>query len=80
MAFLWEKCGGAAYATTQKERILSRSFPHNDVHERCGIIMLGPEEKLEFDRLLANLKPWAGMTTAFSLYLHLSSMHDFRWH
>lgn len=49
MAFLWEKAGGVALSsinmTTQSaETILDRRFPHNKIHSRSGVVLVGPHE------------------------------------
>ena len=48
LSFVWENCGGTAFATTEGQRIMDVPFPHKDVHARCGVIMLGPEEASVF--------------------------------
>eukprot|EP00948_MAST-09A_sp_MAST-9A-sp1_P004248 g4248.t1 len=49
MAFLFEKAGGKAYASTDGKRILQKAFPsEKDVHCRCGVMLLGPTESEEF--------------------------------
>jgi len=60
MAFLWEKTGGLALANVEGERILSKSFPRADVHVRCGVIMLGPDESKKFNHLRSSLPTWNG--------------------
>ena len=56
MAFVWEKCtqnGGVAvcrHKDSTYDRILKVPFPHDDVHSRCGVILLGPTEAKMFQK------------------------------
>ena len=56
MAFVWEKCtqkGGIAvcrHKDSKYDRILKVPFPHDDVHSRCGVILLGPTEAEMFKK------------------------------
>lgn len=64
MAFLWERAGSSGVAIRRDptsvassssssslytySRILSAPFPHDDVHARCGVILLGEAESEAF--------------------------------
>jgi len=60
MAFLWEKAGGTALENKEGDRILSRAFPHDDIHARTGVILLGPGESKRFNHMKKNLPTWNG--------------------
>jgi len=61
LAFIWEKCGrGVALATTEGDRILDIKISHLDIHARCGVIYLGEDETMMFNKLKACNPTWAG--------------------
>ena len=44
MAFIWTKAGGYAYLSLNKDNILDKAFPHDNIHLKEGCIFLGPKE------------------------------------
>ena len=44
MAFLWELVGGNAYLNLKKDKILDQPFPLNNLHQKNGCFLLGPNE------------------------------------
>jgi len=54
MAFLWEIAGnGQALTGARQGRILAVPFPHDDVHVRAGVVLLGKEETEMFEKACA---------------------------
>lgn len=50
MAFLWEAAGGGVALTGARQgRILEVPFPHDDVHVRAGVVLLGKKEAEMFE-------------------------------